>query len=325
MAPADNLALVFPGQGSQALGMLNSFHAEFPVIATTFSEASDVLGYDLWKLTQEGPLEKLNLTEYTQPALLTASVAIWRIWLQKGGIQPALMSGHSLGEWSALVCSGVVAFADAVKLVQHRGRFMQQAVPEGQGSMAAILGLDDAAVKTACDDAMQEPSLQGSIVSPVNFNSPGQLVIAGNTSAVERAIVYCKKLGAKRAMLLPVSAPFHTELMRSASDKLASHLDSVTFNIPSIPIVHNVNARIELNPNKIKQLVIEQIYHPVLWVSCVKTLIDSGVTHIVECGPGKVLAALAKRIDRSLSIAVTDTVSDFNNALQLELTDKRVA
>ena len=325
MVPEDNLALVFPGQGSQALGMLNSFHAEFPSIATTFTEASDVLGYDVWKLTQEGPLEKLNLTEYTQPALLTASVAVWRVWLQQGGIQPSLMSGHSLGEWSALVCSGVVAFTDAVKLVQHRGRFMQQAVPEGQGSMAAILGLDDDAVKTACDAAMQEQSLQGSIVAPVNFNSPGQSVIAGNVSAVDRAIVHCKKLGAKRAMLLPVSAPFHTELMRSASDKLASHIENINFNAPSVPIVHNVNARIELDPNKIKQLMIEQIYQPVLWVSCVRALVDSGVTHIVECGPGKVLAALVKRIDRSISIAVTDTVTDFNNALQLGLNVRVVA
>jgi [acyl-carrier-protein] S-malonyltransferase len=319
MTKANDLALVFPGQGSQKVGMLNALADKFPSVITTFSEASEVLGYDSWGLVQEGSPKSLNLTEYTQPILLTASVAIWRIWQQQGGMKPALMAGHSLGEWSALVCSEVVAFVDAIKLVQQRGQLMQQAVPEGQGAMAAIIGLDDIAVGTACDDAMQGQHIGKQTVAPVNFNAPGQVVIAGNVAAVNRAIVNCKKLGAKRVLPLPVSAPFHTQLMRPAAEQLACQMESVFFHQPRIPIVHNVNAQVEIDSNKIKQLMIAQIYHPVLWVSCVNTLVKSGIKSIVECGPGKVLTGLVKRIDRSLATAVTEDPDDLNNALQFSM------
>ncbi|MDF3013105.1 MAG: [acyl-carrier-protein] S-malonyltransferase, partial [Cellvibrio sp.] len=266
-----HLAFVFPGQGSQKIGMLAELAAEFPIVGQTFAEASDVLGYDLWALVQTGAQDEINLTERTQPLLLTASVAVWRVWQEKNGIQPALMAGHSLGEWSALVCAGVVAFSDAVKLVQQRGKFMQEAVPAGLGAMAAIIGLDDASILEACKKAEQ-----GEVVAAVNFNSPGQVVIAGTAAAVERASALCKEAGAKRALPLPVSAPFHTELMRPAAERLAEQIIATSFSTPKIPVVHNVTADVEVNPEKIRALMIEQIYSPVRWVDCVNTMVTKG-------------------------------------------------
>jgi len=301
-----NIAFVFPGQGSQKIGMLAELAAEYPVVQQTFAEASDVLGYDLWALVQTGAQDDINLTERTQPLLLTASVAVWRVWQEKNGEQPAFMSGHSLGEWSALVCAGVVAFKDAVKLVQQRGKFMQEAVPAGLGGMAAIIGLDDALIVDACKKAEQ-----GEVVSAVNFNSPGQVVIAGAAAAVERASALCKEAGAKRALPLPVSAPFHTEMMRPAADRLAEQINATRFSVPAIPVVHNVTAQTETNPEKIKGLMIEQIYSPVRWVECVNTLAALGVTTTLECGPGKVLSGLIKRINGdiiTLSVEKPDEV-----------------
>ncbi len=293
-----HLAFVFPGQGSQKIGMLAELAAEFPIVGHTFAEASDVLGYDLWALVQTGAQDEINLTERTQPLLLTASVAIWRAWQEKNGVQPALMAGHSLGEWSALVCAGVVEFKDAVKLVQQRGKFMQEAVPDGQGAMAAIIGLDDALILEACKKAEQ-----GEVVAAVNFNSPGQVVIAGTAAAVERASALCKEVGAKRALPLPVSAPFHTELMRPAAERLAEQITATVFSAPNISVVHNVTAQVEANPEKIKALMIEQIYSPVRWVECVNTMAEKGITFTLECGPGKVLSGLIKRINVELTTA----------------------
>lgn len=292
---SSHFAFVFPGQGSQKIGMLAALAVEYPVVQQTFLEASEVLGYDLWSLVQNGAQEEINLTERTQPLLLAASVAVFRVWREKNGAMPALMAGHSLGEWSALVCAGVVAFKDAVKLVQQRGKFMQEAVPAGQGAMAAIIGLDDALIVDACKKAGQ-----GEVVSAVNFNSPGQVVIAGTVAAVERAGVLCKEAGAKRALPLPVSAPFHTELMRPAAERLAEQITATAFLIPVVPVVHNVTADIETNPEKIKALMIEQIYSPVRWVECVNTMVNKGITKTVECGPGKVLSGLNKRINSEL-------------------------
>lgn len=307
-----HLAFVFPGQGSQKIGMLAELAAEFPVVQQTFAEASDVLGYDLWALVQTGAQEEINLTERTQPLLLTASVAVYRVWQQKQGVQPALMAGHSLGEWSALVCAGVVAFQDAVKLVQQRGKFMQEAVPAGQGAMAAIIGLDDALIIEACKKAEQ-----GEVVSAVNFNSPGQVVIAGAAAAVERASALCKEAGAKRALPLPVSAPFHTELMRPAAERLAEQIAATSFSVPNIPVVHNVTADVEMNPEKIKALMIEQIFSPVRWVECVNTLATKGVSLTLECGPGKVLSGLNKRINAELNTISVEKPDELTAALAI--------
>lgn len=305
-----HLAFVFPGQGSQKIGMLAELAAEFSIVEKTFSEASSVLGYDLWALVQTGTQDEINLTERTQPLLLTASVAVWRAWKEKNGAQPALMAGHSLGEWSALVCAGVVAFQDAVKLVQQRGKYMQEAVPAGQGGMAAIIGLDDALILEACKKAEQ-----GEVVAAVNFNSPGQVVIAGAAAAVERASALCKEAGAKRALPLPVSAPFHTELMRPAAERLAEQITSTVFSAPKIPVVHNVTAEIEVNPEKIKALMIEQIYSPVRWVECVNTMSEKGIAATLECGPGKVLSGLNKRINAELITTSVEKPEELQAAL----------
>jgi [acyl-carrier-protein] S-malonyltransferase len=306
----NNLAFIFPGQGSQKVGMLADAAAEFPIIEETFQQASSVLGYDLWALVQNGPQEDLNLTERTQPMLLTASVALWRAWAQQSQSTPALMAGHSLGEWSALVCAGVVDFKDAVKLVQLRGKYMQEAVPAGVGSMAAIIGLDDAAIIEACAAAAENE-----VVSAVNFNSPGQVVIAGNTAAVDRACVLCKEKGAKRAQLLMVSAPFHSSLLKPAADRLAKDIKAITFNSPTIPVVHNVNTATETDPTRIKELMIEQIYNPVLWVDCMAALVKAGIDTCVECGPGKVLSGLTKRIDRSVNSLAIENLDAFKEAV----------
>jgi [acyl-carrier-protein] S-malonyltransferase len=307
-----HLAFVFPGQGSQKIGMLAELAAEYPVVQSTFAEASEVLGYDLWALVQSGTQEEINLTERTQPLLLTVSVAVYRVWLEKNGAQPAFMAGHSLGEWSALVCAGVVAFKDAVKLVQQRGKFMQEAVPAGQGAMAAIIGLDDALIIEACKKAEQ-----GEVVSAVNFNSPGQVVIAGAAAAVERASALCKEAGAKRALPLPVSAPFHTELMRPAAERLAEQIAATVFSAPAVPVVHNVTADTEADPEKIKALMIEQVFSPVRWVDCVNTLSAKGITLTLECGPGKVLSGLNKRINAELSAVSVEKPEELQAALAL--------
>lgn len=311
MTQNPHLAYVFPGQGSQQVGMLAELAEHWPTVQRTFSAASDVLGFDLWQLVQEGPQETLNLTENSQPALLTASVAIWRIMQEEAGLKPAFLAGHSLGEWSALVCAEVLRFEDAVKLVQLRGQYMQQAVPVGQGSMAAIIGLDDAAVVDACARATE-----GDVVAPVNYNSPGQVVIAGHSNAVERAMALCKEAGAKRALPLPVSAPFHTTLMKPAAEQLGKNIAQTEFSAPAIPVVHNVHAQTESDPAKIKELMIEQIYTPVRWVECVNALADHGITQAVECGPGKVLGGLMKRINKQLVMFNTDSGTALQDALK---------
>ena len=305
-----NLAFVFPGQGSQKIGMLASLASINTVVLDTFSEASEALGSDLWELVQSGEQEAINLTKRTQPILLASSVAIWRLWQEKSGPSPSLLAGHSLGEWSALVCSGVLGFTNALKIVRARGAYMQEAVPLGVGAMAAILGLDDQAVMDACDTARQ-----GEVVDAVNFNAPGQIVIAGSALAVERAIELCKASGAKRVLPLPVSAPFHTSLMHPAAENLADLVNSTVFSTPQIPVIHNVHAQIESNPDAIKTLMLEQIYKPVMWVDCVKALKAQGVEILVECGPGRVLNGLSKRIDRELTSYATDDLASLENAL----------
>lgn len=275
-------AFVFPGQGSQTVGMLTELAATYPLVEETFREASDALGYDLWQLVSQGPAEELNKTWQTQPALLAASVAIYRVWQQQGGEQPALMAGHSLGEYSALVCAGVLNFADAVKLVELRGKLMQEAVPEGTGAMQAIIGLDDAAIRKACEE-----SAQGQVVSPVNFNSPGQVVIAGNKEAVERAGAACKAAGAKRALPLPVSVPSHCALMKPAADKLAVALESITFNAPAVPVINNVDVKAETDAAAIRHALVRQLYSPVRWTESVEAMAAQGVTQLLEMGQVK--------------------------------------
>ena len=293
----NQLAFVFPGQGSQKVGMLANAAANYTEVAQTFAQASDVLGYDLWDLVQTGPQEALNLTEKTQPLLLTASVALWRVWCANGGVKPSLLAGHSLGEFSALVCSEVISFESAVNLVRQRGQFMQSAVPVGVGAMAAIIGLDDASIIAICDDLSDSE-----VVQAVNFNSPGQVVIAGHVEAVTQAMAACKEAGAKRALPLPVSAPFHTSLMQPAGDQLAEVLAGIEFSAPQIPIVHNVNALPESDPERIRQLMVEQIYSPVQWTRCIEYMVAQGTETTVECGPGKVLSGLSRRIHKPLTV-----------------------
>ena len=292
-----SIAFVFPGQGSQQVGMLAAAYENFASVRDTFAEASHALGYDLWALVQNGPQDALNLTETTQPVLLTSSVALWRAWQSETDIQPGILAGHSLGEFSALVCAQALEFTDAVKLVRKRGEFMQTAVPVGEGSMAAIIGLEDSVIERICDEITQGAE---AVVSAVNFNSPGQVVIAGHKSAVEAAIIALKEAGAKRALPLPVSAPFHTVLMKPAGERLAEELAAITISEPQIPVVHNVHAATEVEPEKIRRLLIEQIYSPVRWTGCIQAIVNSGACHIVECGPGKVLSGLNRRIDKSL-------------------------
>ncbi|MGC6654287.1 ACP S-malonyltransferase [Pantoea sp. EEL5] len=306
-------AFVFPGQGSQTVGMLADLAAAYPAVEATFREASDVLGYDLWQLVSQGPAEELNKTWQTQPALLAASVAIYRVWQQQGGQLPALMAGHSLGEYSALVCAGVLNFADAIKLVELRGKLMQEAVPEGTGAMQAIIGLDDAAIAKACEE-----SAQGQVVSPVNFNSPGQVVIAGNKEAVERAGAACKAAGAKRALPLPVSVPSHCALMKPAADKLALTLENITFNAPAVPVINNVDVKAETDADAIRHALIRQLYSPVRWTESVEAMAAQGVTQLIEMGPGKVLTGLTKRIVDGLSAAAMNDTASLTAALAQE-------
>jgi [acyl-carrier-protein] S-malonyltransferase len=300
----NNLAFVFPGQGSQSVAMLADF-AGHDVVKNTFTEASQALGYNLWELVSQGPVEKLNQTNFTQPALLTASVAIWRLWAEQSDAKPAVLAGHSLGEYSALVCAGVLSLSDAVKLVEKRGEFMQQSVPAGVGAMAAIIGLDDNAIISACEQAADQQ-----VVSAVNFNSPGQVVIAGNKEAVERAGELCKAAGAKRVLPLPVSVPSHCALMKGAADKLAKEFDNITFNTPEIPVVNNVDVIAETEVEAIKKALVKQLYSPVRWSETIKKLSEDGVSLVVEAGPGKVLQGLIKRIDKSISsVSVNDEAS----------------
>lgn len=306
-------AFVFPGQGSQTVGMLADLAAAYPLVEETFREASDTLGYDLWQLVSQGPVEELNKTWQTQPALLAASVAIYRVWQQQGGEQPVLMAGHSLGEYSALVCAGVLKFADAIKLVELRGKLMQEAVPEGTGAMQAIIGLDDAAIRQACEE-----SAQGQVVSPVNFNSPGQVVIAGNKEAVERAGAACKAAGAKRALPLPVSVPSHCALMKPAADKLAIALQDITFNAPSVPVINNVDVKAESDADAIRHALVRQLYSPVRWTESVEAMASQGVTQLMEMGPGKVLTGLTKRIVDSLTAAAVNDTASLKSALGQE-------
>lgn len=300
----ENSAFVFPGQGSQALGMLAELASEHAIVAQTFAEASEVLGYDLWELVQEGPVEALNETDKTQPALLTASVAIWRVFVASGKATPAMMAGHSLGEYSALVCAGVISFTDAVKLVELRGQLMQQAVPAGTGAMFAIIGLDNDGIAKACIEAAE-----GEVVSPVNYNSPGQVVIAGSKNAVERAAALCKAAGAKMAVALPVSVPSHCELMRPAAEQLAVALASIEFKTPQITVLNNVDVASPTSASEIKDALVRQLYCPVRWSETVQAISEQGVTKLFEIGPGKVLTGLAKRIDRSLTAKVVNDVA----------------
>lgn len=299
------IAVVFPGQGSQTLGMLADLAASHPVVEETFAEASSALGYDLWQLVQQGPAEELNKTWQTQPALLAASVAIWRVWQQQNGAQPVLMAGHSLGEYSALVCAGVLDFKQAISLVELRGKLMQEAVPAGTGAMYAIIGLDNDSIAKACEE-----SAQGQVVSPVNFNSPGQVVIAGNKEAVERAGAACKEAGAKRALPLPVSVPSHCALMKPAAEKMAIALENVTFSAPQYSVVNNVDVKIETSPEAIRSALVRQLYNPVRWTESVEFMAAQGVEQLLEVGPGKVLTGLTKRIvDTLTAAAVNDTAS----------------
>jgi [acyl-carrier-protein] S-malonyltransferase len=291
-----SLGFVFPGQGSQSVGMVSALSQAFPSVKATFDEGSEVLGYDLWDLVENGPEQELNKTDKTPPAMLAAAVAVWRIWQDKGLPQPSLLAGHSLGEYSALTCAGSIGYADALRLVSQRGRFMQEAAPQGKGAMAAILGLDDELVIEVCNSAAQ-----GQIVSAVNFNSPGQVVVAGETDAVNRAVVLAQEAGAKRALILPVSVPSHCALMKPAADKLAETLNGIEISPPSIPVLHNVSVSSTQNVNEIRSLLVKQLYNPVRWVETIQQFAASGITQIIECGPGKVLTGLNKRIDKNLS------------------------
>lgn len=290
------LAMVFPGQGSQSVGMLAELAQAQPQVAETFESASDVLGYDLWTLVQDGPEEQLNQTDRTQPAMLAAGVAVWRAWEARGGARPAIMAGHSLGEYTALVCAGALDYTDAIALVAERGRCMQHAVPAGTGAMAAILGLDDAAVATVCAGAAN-----GEVVTPVNFNSPGQVVIAGHAAAVERAVAAAKAAGAKRAVTLPVSVPSHCALMEPAAEAFAERLAASDIRRPAIPVIQNVDAQPHDEPDAIRENLRRQLYSPVQWVRSVQAMRGLGITRIIEAGPGKVLAGLNRRIDKDMS------------------------
>jgi [acyl-carrier-protein] S-malonyltransferase len=303
-------AIAFPGQGSQSVGMLAELAEAYPIIKETFAEASVVLGYDLFELVMQGPAEELNKTWKTQPALLTSSVALWRLWQAQGGATPAVMAGHSLGEYSALVCAGALNFADAVKLVELRGQAMQRAVPEGVGAMAAIIGLDNESIAANCEKAAQ-----GQVVSPVNFNSPGQVVIAGHKEAVERANILMKESGAKRALPLPVSVPSHCALMKPAAEELAIALDRLEVKAPIIPVINNANVATETDPAAIKDALIRQLYSPVRWTETVERMANDEIVFEIEMGPGKVLSGLVKRIDKRVDGSAVNDVAGLQDAL----------
>ena len=303
-----SLAFVFPGQGSQAVGMMTALAADHPEVKAVFEEASEALSYDLWKIVEQGPEEQLNQTQITQPAMLSAGVAVWRVWQASNGRTPLLMAGHSLGEYTALVCAEALGFADAIRLVADRGRFMQEAVPAGQGAMAAVLGLEDEAVRKVCAEAAG-----GEVLEAVNYNSPGQVVIAGHAAAVARGVEQARAAGAKRALVLPVSGPFHSQLMHPAAVRLMERLRDIAFEAPHVPVLHNVHVETETRADGIRHALVRQIESPVRWVETIQKMVAAGVDRIVECGPGRVLAGLNKRIDkRAETLAVYDptTLSD---------------
>lgn len=306
-----NVAFVFPGQGSQSVGMLSQLADAYPIVKQTFEQASDVLGFKLWDLVANGPEADLNLTQNTQPAMLAAGVAVWRVWCEKTERRPAWMAGHSLGEYTALVCAGAIAFEDAVKLVAERGRLMQEAVPAGVGAMAAILGLEDHQVVNTCAEVAN-----GQIVAAANFNAPGQVVIAGETAAVERAMDALKALGAKRALKLPVSVPSHCALMEAASEKLNDMLQGINIEMPGTTLIHNADVKSHGSPEVIRYALKEQLFKPVRWVESVKFMHEQGVAGFIECGPGKVLMGLNKRIaPDAVHMGIYDPDS-LNNALE---------
>jgi len=305
-----SLAFVFPGQGSQSVGMLADLAAAHPDVRAAFDEASEGAGIDLWELSQSGPEDRLNSTENTQPALLAASVAVWHVWVKQGGARPAYLSGHSLGEYSALVAAGAMSLKDAASLVAERGRLMQAAVPAGVGAMAAILGGDDAQIAQVCEEVAQ-----GQIVAPANFNSPGQLVIAGHAEAVDRALARLAELGVKKAVKLAVSVPSHSMLMRDAADKLGERMASIHWSMPSIPVIQNADASVHTSVEDIRGALMRQLYLPVRWTECVQALAANGITQALECGPGKVLSGLIKRIDKSVEAKAIGTPAEFDAAL----------
>lgn len=306
-----NLAFVFPGQGSQSIGMVAELAASYPEVKHIFERASDAISYDLWTLVKEGPIEQLNQTHNTQPVMLAAGFAVWSVWGQLSAIRPAWMAGHSLGEYTALVCAGALKFEDALKLVVERGRLMQAAVPDGIGAMAAILGLDDAQVIAVCAEAAEQD-----IVAAVNFNAPGQVVIAGHLAAVDRAINLAKEAGAKKAIALPVSVPSHCQLMASAAEQLAKKLSTVAVVEPKTRVVHNVDVKIHPLPDDIRHALVEQLYRPVRWADSVQHLHDQGVEHFIECGPGKVLLGLNKRIVKSAAHSALFDPASINQILE---------
>ena len=307
--PSPQLAFVFPGQGSQSPGMLGELAQQHALVRDTFAEASDGAGVDLWTLAQEGPEEQLNRTEFTQPALLAAGVAVWRAWLQQGGVRPAQLAGHSLGEYAALVAAGALPLADGARLVRLRGQLMQDAAPAGTGAMAAVLGAEDALVEDVC----REASADG-VVVPANYNSPGQIVIGGHAAAVDRALALLAGRGVRKAVKLAVSVPSHTPLMREAADRLAQAMGDTAWSAPQLPVVQNVDAQAHGDVAAIRDALVRQLYLPVQWTSCVQALAARGATRVGECGPGKVLAGLVKRIDKGLDARALGTVADFDAA-----------
>lgn len=307
----NKIAFVFPGQGSQSVGMLSELATTYPIIKETFDEASQALGYDLFALTQDGPDTSLNQTERTQPALLAASVAIYRLWSSLNGRKADYLAGHSLGEYSALVCAGVIPFAEAISLVALRGQLMQEAVPAGEGAMSAIIGLSDDKIAAACVEASENE-----VVAPVNYNSPGQVVIAGNKNAVERANALCKEAGAKRALPLPVSVPSHCLLMKPIAEKFKEAVEKITFGMPLIPVINNVDVTMLTEPASIQDALARQLYNPVKWSQSMQFLADQGVTQLIEMGPGKVLTGLAKRIDERLEATAVNTPDSIQAALE---------
>jgi [acyl-carrier-protein] S-malonyltransferase len=311
MTVSPSLAFVFPGQGSQSLGMLTDLAAAHPDVRKTFVEASDGAGADLWALSQQGPEEQLNRTEFTQPALLAAGVAVWRAWQQQGGAQPARLAGHSLGEYTALVAAGALTLHDAARLVRLRGQLMQQAAPAGTGAMAAVLGAEDDVVRLACEDA----SLDG-VVVPANYNSPGQIVVGGDAGAVDRAIALLAERGVRKVMKLAVSVPSHTPLMRDAASRLGEAMATLPWQEPRTPVVQNVDAQVHHDVQSIQDALVRQLYLPVQWTGCVQALVASGAAHLYECGPGKVLTGLAKRIDKVLDARALGMPAEFDAALQ---------
>ena len=305
------LALVFPGQGSQSVGMLAELSELHPSVKATFEEASDGAGVDLWALSQGGPEEMLNRTEYTQPALLAAGIAVWRLWQAQGGMQPSVLAGHSLGEYTALVAAGALSLKDGAHLVRIRGQLMQEAAPAGVGAMAAVLGADDAVVEAACVEASG-----AQVVVPANYNSPGQIVIGGDAAAVDRALALLQAQGVRKAVKLAVSVPSHTPLMREAANRLAQAMAGMAWSQPALPVVQNVDAAVHASLDDIRDALVRQLYLPVQWTACVQALAARGVGRVGECGPGKVLAGLAKRIDKSLDARALGTPAEFAGAIE---------